>query len=189
MSATTTETATDKFGKPIIVGGAVSYYRGEQVTRGKVTEFIAGRTRPTVRVAWKRKGVPSIIRATDIVADPIQPTLTPSERKARQEQITETFRQQAEEQIEGEYEPTMTATIGRKFWEDHLSRDLPSGRVVSMTADKVTLALDGPHARELWSDAEHYVWLFDQGELDRDWIGLASSARSVVKAMQQALAS
>lgn len=74
----------------------------------------------------------------------------------------------------------VVVTLPRKFYEDHVGRDLPSGTVVTENRQSVTVSLDAAGWDDLVADAKHYVTGFD-GDPLRDYIGLISSARATLK--------
>lgn len=57
----------------------------------------------------------------------------------------------------GEFVPTHTITISALFWEDHLDRYLPSGRLIAMNKRTVTIAVNDEHLAEIRSDARYYA--------------------------------
>lgn len=64
----------------------------------------------------------------------------------------------------------------RRFYDDHVARDLPAGRIVRETKTTITVELDEEAFDDLLSDAFHYTSLDTYG--DRFLAGLRSSARS-----------
>jgi hypothetical protein len=75
----------------------------------------------------------------------------------------------------------MQVTIPRYFYEDHESRDLPSGEVIKQTKQNVTVEVDVETLAELWSDSHHYA-TFD-GEDFTNNRGICLSARATEKAI------
>jgi hypothetical protein len=57
----------------------------------------------------------------------------------------------------GEFVPTRTITISALFWQDHLWRDLPSGRLIRLTKNRATIAVNDEHLSEIESDADYYA--------------------------------
>ncbi len=56
--------------------------------------------------------------------------------------------------------PRSTETVfslPRTFYDDHVDRDLPGGRIIKTTQRQVTVALTQPELAELKSDAEYYA--------------------------------
>lgn len=78
---------------------------------------------------------------------------------------------------------TTIVDLPATFYEDHVSRELPAGKVIEyLPRNKVRVELTADERAEILSDAEHYAdWC--GGGLDRSYIGLVSSARATVKAL------
>lgn len=78
---------------------------------------------------------------------------------------------------------TRTIRLPRRFYDDHVLRDLPAGEVVKETTTTVTVALDPTAEHDLLEDARFYV---DMGtrELGRDMLGLVASARATIKRLE-----
>lgn len=76
--------------------------------------------------------------------------------------------------------PTIMVNIARRFWEDHYSRDLPSGRLVKTMKNVVKVELDQYTLDELRSDADYYAdpWT------DTDDVALKGSAKSVLRKLE-----
>ena len=72
-----------------------------------------------------------------------------------------------------------TYVVPARFYDDHVSRDLPAGVEVKRTRNLVTVTLSPEEYSELLSDAHYYAG--SAGELDRDMAGLVSSARATVR--------
>lgn len=79
-----------------------------------------------------------------------------------------------------------TITIGRKFWDDHISRDLAIPTVVRETAHRVTFLVDPDSDGfiELYSDAEFYSDEVDS--FDPEYAALGKAALRVANAMYTA---
>ena len=79
-----------------------------------------------------------------------------------------------------------TLTIGRKVWDDHISRDLRVPTVIRETAHRVTILVD-PDSNgyiDLYSDAMYYS---DFNEDPDPWMrGLGKAALRVSNAMYEA---
>lgn len=76
-------------------------------------------------------------------------------------------------------------TTGRRFYEDHAERNLPTPAEVPGPKGKVSFQLDDPATPELLSDAEHYgCGGVDASMVD---IGLISSAQATAKAIRKAM--
>jgi hypothetical protein len=72
-------------------------------------------------------------------------------------------------------------TVPPVFYADHVTRDLPAGRVVKQTKRAVTVELTADELAELRSDAEHYAHsMADAGFEGR---GLIASAKATLKAL------
>jgi hypothetical protein len=70
--------------------------------------------------------------------------------------------------------------IPRRFYRDHMERDLPTPEIVRSTKQHIYIASDDPALPELLNDAEYYAdpWGPDGG------IGLRLSAVATVKAIK-----
>jgi hypothetical protein len=74
----------------------------------------------------------------------------------------------------------VVVTLPKRFYEDHVGRDLPAGTLVAENPQSVTVSLDAAGWDDLVADAKHYVTGFD-GEPMRNYVGLISSARATLK--------
>jgi hypothetical protein len=68
-----------------------------------------------------------------------------------------------------------------RFYDDHVSRELPAGTEIHRTARLVTVELSREDYAELRSDAEHYAGGRASGFDDPDLFGLVSSARATLR--------
>jgi len=75
--------------------------------------------------------------------------------------------------------PAKRVTLGRRFIDDHESRDLPFGIVVGENQRTYTLLMTADDIREVYSDADHY----SNGAMD-EWLedDVDGYARSVIQA-------
>lgn len=72
---------------------------------------------------------------------------------------------------------TTTYSTPPRFYDDHVSRDLPGGKIVKRTERLVTVELTDDEAAELLSDAAYYV-AAGTDVFGTDSLGLISSARA-----------
>jgi hypothetical protein len=72
--------------------------------------------------------------------------------------------------------------IPERFYDDHVSRDLPAGLEVERKRSKVRVRADRPTFSEILDDARHQVYM--SAELGREYLGLVSSARATVRALE-----
>jgi hypothetical protein len=78
---------------------------------------------------------------------------------------------------------TVQVTVPPTFYDDHVARDLPAGVEVKRTSRGVVVDLTPDELAELRSDAVHYSnAVRDMGS---DFIGLQSSARATVRALDK----
>ena len=75
-----------------------------------------------------------------------------------------------------------TYTLPRRFYDDHVYRDLGGGNVIKSTSRTVTVELDRDGFDELLSDASFYAAM-GAGEFDRDLQGVVKSAGATVQAL------
>lgn len=68
------------------------------------------------------------------------------------------------------------------FYDDHVSRDLPSGEEVRRTKSHVFVNLTDEERAELLSDARHYA--SPSMGFSADYPGLVASARATIKALE-----
>jgi hypothetical protein len=78
----------------------------------------------------------------------------------------------------------MEKRLPPRFYWDHVSRDLPAGKVVSETQRYVRVELTQDDYEELLSDAKHYAYSMAVGGFEDR--GLIASARATVKALDPA---
>jgi|TARA_Y100000296_G_C5122422_1_gene231116 hypothetical protein len=76
-------------------------------------------------------------------------------------------------------------TLGRRFIDDHMGRDLPAGIVVGENQRTYTLLMTVDDIREVYSDADHY----SSGAMD-EWLEDDDTgyARSVIQAAGRVVA-
>lgn len=77
----------------------------------------------------------------------------------------------------------MVIKLPQRFYDDHRDRDLPSGAEVRRTKSHVNVDVTVGELAEIRSDAQHYVDIGHQ--LDREYLGLVSSARATLRAIDQ----
>lgn len=75
--------------------------------------------------------------------------------------------------------------IPRRFYEDHVERDLPAGRVISQDRSRVLVVCDDEALDDLESDARHYADHAVARDLGPDYAGLCTSARYAVQAIEK----
>jgi hypothetical protein len=76
----------------------------------------------------------------------------------------------------------VTYKLPPAFYWDHVYRDLPAGTVERETRRNVFVSLSVEEYDELVSDARHYA--YEMGPAGFEELGLISSARATVKALQ-----
>jgi hypothetical protein len=91
-------------------------------------------------------------------------------------------REHSVEYYEGE---KYTITLPTKFYDDHESRELPSGVEVKRDKKGVTIEANWATICEIWSDAEYYYDMFRTGGFDYVDLGLMSSARATIKRIKK----
>ena len=83
-------------------------------------------------------------------------------------------------------ETTVLLTIPKRFYDNHVWRDLPAGTVIKETARKYTVEVTREELDELLSDARYYSdgagWSDPQ-----DMRPICASARATVKAIEAVL--
>jgi len=86
---------------------------------------------------------------------------------------------------------TMTATeehtmirIPRRFYDDHVERDLEAPAVLKATKAHYWIDAQSPHIDELLSDADYYA--DSAGDMDSHLFGLCASARATARAIRAA---
>ena len=79
---------------------------------------------------------------------------------------------------------TITVRLPKRFYDDHVARDLPAGDVFKETSKHFVVALTVADYDEVLDDARHYVWLGTTGDLDPEYSGLVASARATVKILE-----
>ena len=73
--------------------------------------------------------------------------------------------------------------VPARFYDDHASRDLPSGRVVKPLARRYRVELTLDEFHELLNDALYYASPFGPRDFD-GWRGLVASARATVRVLE-----
>lgn len=71
--------------------------------------------------------------------------------------------------------------IPKVFYDDHVHRDLPAGRIVKQTKQHYHVELSDEEHHELLSDANHYA----DPNNDFQMPGLSASARATARALTQ----
>ena len=73
--------------------------------------------------------------------------------------------------------------LPRRFFIDHMERDLPTPTILRETKSHIFSALDDPHLPELMRDADYYRYA---RYFDREYFGLCASARATFNALRAA---
>lgn len=81
---------------------------------------------------------------------------------------------------------TITIDLPKPFYEDHQSRDLPSGKLVKVLHNAYRVELDRAAYEELLSDARHYASPEMSSELGWEYRHLVKSARATVRRLEKA---
>jgi hypothetical protein len=77
---------------------------------------------------------------------------------------------------------TNTYQIPKRFYDDHVDRDLPGGTIIKSTKRHYTIELSDADRDELLSDADYYT---DQSAaFDPDLFGVIASARATARAIR-----
>jgi len=82
-------------------------------------------------------------------------------------------------------QPTVTVKKYRllaRFYDDHVARDLPGGRLISRRKNEVTVELTAAEFDEMLSDARHYS---DRSQFEWDQQYLCSSAEGTVRRLEK----
>ena len=79
----------------------------------------------------------------------------------------------------------MRLRLPPRFYDDHVSRDLPGGVEVHRTKTYILADLTAGDLAELRDDAAYYV--SEGGWMDRDHRGIVASARATLKAIDKAI--
>lgn len=82
--------------------------------------------------------------------------------------------------------PTATYRIPKTLYDDHISRALPGGLIVSETKKHYTVELDLADYTELLGDADHYSDPVIAADLGFEYGGLIASARATKNALVKA---
>jgi len=77
--------------------------------------------------------------------------------------------------------------IPKRFYQDHVERDLPAPAVVKSTNLHYWIDLDDASIADLMSDAEFYKDEMTSGYADRTIFGLQRSAQATYDAIKEAI--
>lgn len=80
---------------------------------------------------------------------------------------------------------TATIRIPRRFYDDHVERDLEAPGVLKATKTHYWIDALSPHLDELLSDADYYA--DSVGDMDSYLFGLCMSARATARAIRAAI--
>lgn len=80
---------------------------------------------------------------------------------------------------------TVTVKVPPAFYYDHVTRDLPSGRIVKEAKRYYIIELNQAEYDELLSDATYYAYYISNAGFD-NVVGLIASAKATVKALRNA---
>lgn len=117
--------------------------------------------------------------AAELVASIASTTYGPTVEqalRAEEEDRLELIRKRAEVLNPDE---TVTVRIAYTFYADHVSRDLPAGKLISYKGNFATVELDYTNFAEVFDDAKYYA---EEDEYDRK---LSDSARRVMVALNK----
>ena len=117
--------------------------------------------------------------AAELAADRASISYEPTEQALRyeEEDRLELARKRAEVLNPDE---TVTVRIAYTFYADHVSRDLPAGKLISHKGNFATVELDYTNFAEVFDDAKFYAG--DEDDFDRN---LVDSAKRVVAALNK----
>jgi len=79
-------------------------------------------------------------------------------------------------------EATILVELPPVFWEDHANRGCPAGIFRGYRGKAIRVVVDRAAFNDILSDARHY-----STDYDRDFFGLANSARATVRRMEKYL--
>lgn len=79
---------------------------------------------------------------------------------------------------------TATIRIPRRFYDDHVDRDLEAPEVLKATKSHYWIDALSPHLDELLSDADYYA--DSVGDMERHLFGLCKSAAATAAAIRAA---
>ena len=79
---------------------------------------------------------------------------------------------------------TASIRIPRKFYDDHVERDLGAPSILRVTKYHYFIDALSPYLEELLSDAEYYLSMIKY--MDAEYRGLCRSATATVKAIKEA---
>jgi hypothetical protein len=77
--------------------------------------------------------------------------------------------------------------IPKRFYQDHIERDLPAPQVVKSTSLHYWINIEDPALSEFLSDAEFYKDEMTSGYADRTTFGLQRSAQATYDAIKEAI--
>lgn len=80
----------------------------------------------------------------------------------------------------------MTIRVPRKFFDDHVERDLPSPKILRETKNHYFIPKNDEAVSELLSDADYYAEMRRLGGLEPGLGGLAMSAEATARAIRAA---
>jgi hypothetical protein len=89
---------------------------------------------------------------------------------------------QEEQPVETTGEPTRRYRLLARFYDDHCSRDLPGGTVVSRRKNEVTVELNAAEYTEMLSDARYYS---DRSMFEWEQQYLCSSAEGTARRLEK----
>jgi hypothetical protein len=77
--------------------------------------------------------------------------------------------------------------VPQRFYQDHLSRDLGTGKIVAESGNYFIVELDESSYYELLSDAEFYSdSSYVVSQMGNGYLGLSKSAQATVRALEKA---
>ena len=79
--------------------------------------------------------------------------------------------------------------ITKKFFEDHIMRDLPAPSVIKATKSHIWIDATSEHLSDLLSDADFYAdpWSFGDADFGSDLSALVKSAKATKRAIENYL--
>ena len=80
---------------------------------------------------------------------------------------------------------TLTVKVPKRFYDDHVSRDLLAGNVLRSSGAYYVVEMDDETFKDLMSDADYYATM-PPGEMDSSYRGLIQSAQATVRALKAA---
>lgn len=80
----------------------------------------------------------------------------------------------------------MRIELPKQFWNDHSNRNLPSGQLLEVRKTTVVIEVTVEELNEILDDARFYSDSnYVISEMGREYIGLVSSARATVRAIEK----